>query len=87
MSAGNEPKRTAEVLIVGAGPYGIALSYDLYAKGIPFTIVGHPFSLWRKHTLGSMILRSDVNSSQIFSRDGHFNLRSYLRRSACFIRS
>jgi hypothetical protein len=72
---------TTEVLIVGAGPYGISLSYDLFIKGISFIIVGHPFSLWQKHTLTSMTLRSDVNASQVFARNDRFNLRSYLMRT------
>src|SRR5438132_263722 len=43
------PSRTTDVLIVGAGPYGISLSYELHRRGIPFEVVGHPFSLWRRH--------------------------------------
>jgi cation diffusion facilitator CzcD-associated flavoprotein CzcO len=72
---------TTEVLIVGAGPYGISLSYDLHAKGMPFIVVGYPFSLWQKHTLRSMTLRSDINASQVFSRNDRFNLRGYLSRN------
>src|SRR5438128_6709534 len=73
------PSRTTDVLIVGAGPYGISLSYELHRRGIPFEVVGHPFSLWRRHTLSSTHLRSDINASQVFARDDRFSLRTFLR--------
>jgi lysine/ornithine N-monooxygenase len=72
---------STRVLIVGAGPYGISLSYDLYTNRIPFIIVGHPFSLWHEHTIRSMTLRSDINSSQVFDRQNRFSLRGYLTRT------
>jgi lysine/ornithine N-monooxygenase len=69
------------VLIVGAGPYGISLSYDLHCQGIDFLIVGEPFSLWRRHVLNATTLRSDINASQIFARDNRFSWRAFLKRT------
>jgi lysine/ornithine N-monooxygenase len=75
----HEPQlNSADALVIGAGPYGIALAYDLHVHGVDAVVVGHPFSLWRNHTLSATRLRSDVNTSQVFSRDGRFSLLRFL---------
>lgn len=79
--SGDERLLATDVLIVGAGPYGISLSYDLHCAGVDFLVVGEPFSLWRRHVSSVMSLRSDVNASQVFARDGRFSLREFLKSS------
>src|SRR5262245_40511644 len=69
------------VLIVGAGPYGFALAYELHRRGLPFTLAGEPFSLWLSHVLTPARLRSDVNTSEVWTRDGAWSLRRWLRRT------
>ncbi|MCC3372367.1 NAD(P)-binding domain-containing protein [Cohnella sp. REN36] len=68
------------VMIVGAGPYGISLAYELWRLKVPFVIAGQPFSLWFDHTLGSMSIRSDYHTSEIYTRDNTFNIKRYIQQ-------
>ena len=40
---------TNEVLIVGAGPYGLSISAHLRGLAVDHRIVGRPMSTWRDH--------------------------------------
>lgn len=46
------------LLIVGAGPFGLAMAAEAQARGIPHIVVGEPMSFWRKHMPAGMVLRS-----------------------------
>lgn len=67
------------VLIVGAGPYGIAIAQELWHRGVSFDIVGEPFELWHRHTLRTMKLRSDPRGSEVPSRDRRYDFLKFLR--------
>ena len=47
-----------QLLIIGAGPYGLAAA--AYAKhlGIDFTILGKPMEFWRERMPKGMLLRT-----------------------------
>ncbi len=72
---------TPHTLIVGAGPYGISLGVALHHAGLPFTIVGKPFSLWLDHTIDSMALRSDYQSSELYSPRGELGYARFCRET------
>ncbi len=72
--------KKTQVLIVGAGFYGLSLGQALYDKGIAQVVVGPSFSLWRDHMIPSMSLRSDRNASEFFTYNGRFNLLFYLKK-------
>jgi cation diffusion facilitator CzcD-associated flavoprotein CzcO len=48
-----------DLLIVGAGPFGLALSAYARRLGIEHVVVGEPMSFWRAHMPDGMYLRSD----------------------------
>jgi cation diffusion facilitator CzcD-associated flavoprotein CzcO len=47
-----------ELLIIGAGPYGLALAAYATQHGIDYTLVGRPMEFWQQHMPRGMYLRS-----------------------------
>lgn len=48
-------------LIVGAGPFGLAMAAQAQALGIDSVLIGRPMSFWKKHMPEGMVLRSGCN--------------------------
>lgn len=46
------------VLILGAGPFGIAMAAEARSLGIGHVVVGRPMSFWQQHMPAGMLLRS-----------------------------
>lgn len=46
------------LLIIGAGPFGLAMAATAGELGIPHVVVGEPMSFWRRHMPAGMLLRS-----------------------------
>ena len=46
------------LLVIGAGPYGVAIAAHARARGLDTAIVGRPMRLWREHMPPGMFLRS-----------------------------
>jgi cation diffusion facilitator CzcD-associated flavoprotein CzcO len=51
-------KETTRTLIIGAGPFGLALSAYARAQGIEHTVVGKPMDFWKQQMPEAMLLRS-----------------------------
>lgn len=56
--ATDRPVVAAPLLVIGAGPYGVAIAAHARARGIDTAIVGRPMRLWREHMPAGMFLRS-----------------------------
>jgi cation diffusion facilitator CzcD-associated flavoprotein CzcO len=54
-----------EVLVVGAGPYGLAATAHLRAEGVGALVFGEPMSFWRDKMPSGMLLRSPWQASHI----------------------
>lgn len=67
-----------DVLVIGAGPYGIAAARELRSRGAEVAVVGRPFATWHRHTLDTMLLRSDRRASSIWSADDRWDLARWL---------
>jgi thioredoxin reductase len=50
-----------ELLVIGAGPYGLATAAAAKAVGIEPLVVGEPMEFWRKHMPPGMLLRSSLD--------------------------
>ena len=57
--------RASEVLIIGAGPYGLSISTHLRGRGIDHLIVGRPMDTWRAHMPTGMYLKSEPYGSDM----------------------
>jgi pyridine nucleotide-disulfide oxidoreductase len=67
---------TAEVAIIGAGPYGLAAAAHLRRLGVDLQIFGEPMSFWRTMPAG-MLLRSNWTATCIAEYRGPLSLDAY----------
>jgi FAD-dependent urate hydroxylase len=49
---------SASIIIVGAGPFGLAVAAGLRAGEVRYRLLGEPMSFWRRHMPHGMVLRS-----------------------------
>lgn len=51
----------ASLLIIGAGPFGLAMAAQARELGIDHVVLGRPMSFWKEHMPAGMLLRSGVD--------------------------
>ena len=66
-----------EVVVIGAGPFGLSISAHLTALGVDHLVVGRPMDTWRAHMPDGMMLKSEPYASAIASPAGEHNLAAY----------
>jgi cation diffusion facilitator CzcD-associated flavoprotein CzcO len=66
-----------EVVIVGAGPYGLGAAAHLKAAHVDFRIFGDPMSFWRDHMPAGMKLRSGWSETHLSDPHRRFTLDAY----------
>ncbi len=49
---------TTDLLIIGAGPYGLAVAAQAKSNRLKFELLGNPMDAWREHMPDGMFLRS-----------------------------
>ncbi len=84
----DRPARTndCEVIVIGAGPYGLAAAAHLKEHNIATRVFGDPMSFWRRHMPKGMKLRSPWNATHIadpheaLSLDDYFSQHNLPRR-------
>jgi thioredoxin reductase len=69
-----------EVLIIGAGPFGLSISAHLHDSGVPHRIVGRPMDTWRSRMPPGMKLRSEPYGSDLAAPDRGHNVAAYCRQ-------
>jgi thioredoxin reductase len=47
-----------DLLVIGAGPYGLSAAREARRRGLSVCVVGRPMSFWREHMPAGMYLRS-----------------------------
>ena len=68
-----------EVVIIGAGPFGLSISAHLRALGIDHLVVGRPMDTWRTHMPDGMLMKSEPYASTIASPDGKYQVAAYCK--------
>jgi FAD-dependent urate hydroxylase len=69
--------QATDVLIIGAGPFGLSIAAHLRARSVDHLIVGTPMDTWRAHCPAGMFLKSEPYSSDLAEpRSGH-TVRAY----------
>jgi FAD-dependent urate hydroxylase len=66
------------VVVVGAGPYGLAVGAHLKSAGIETRVFGEPLGFWRRNMPKGMRLRSPWKGSHISDPAGRFTLDMYV---------
>jgi thioredoxin reductase len=68
---------STDVVIIGAGPYGLSCSAHLKGRGIEHLIFGSPMQAWRETMPEGMLLKSDGFASSLYDPEERWTLRRY----------
>ena len=72
-----------DILILGAGPYGLAAAaYLRQVKGLAVRVFGEPMSFWERHMPAGMLLRSGWQASHISDPERALTLDAYKASTA-----
>jgi cation diffusion facilitator CzcD-associated flavoprotein CzcO len=66
-----------DVVIIGAGPYGLSIAAHLKASGVDFRIFGGAMEFWLKHMPEGMHLKSEGFASSLYDPGGTLTLGAY----------
>jgi len=81
ISVPNVPLRrrveTKEVVVIGAGPYGLSTAAHLQDAGVEPYVIGHSMAFWKQNMPGGMLLRSKSEASNIAAPQKHLSLAAY----------
>jgi FAD-dependent urate hydroxylase len=69
-----------EVIVIGAGPYGLAVAAHLKENKVAAQVFGDPMSFWRRHMPKGMKLRSPWRATDIADPHGALSLDAYASR-------
>ena len=70
-------KGATDVVIIGAGPYGLSLAAHLSSMGVPFRIFGSAMHSWRNCMPAGMCLKSEGFASNLYDPEGSLTLAAY----------
>ncbi len=71
------PTAHYDVVVVGAGPYGLAAAAHLQGRGLHVAIFGKPLKLWREHMPEGMLLRSYWWATNISDPQKKYGFKQY----------
>lgn len=71
--------RSGDIVILGAGPYGLAAAARLRAAGAKVRVFGSPMSFWKRHMPSGMRLRSPWGASHIGDPRSGLSLEEFQR--------
>jgi FAD-dependent urate hydroxylase len=71
------PVQTKEIVVIGAGPYGLSAAAYLQDAGIEPYVIGQSMAFWKKNMPGGMLLRSKSEASNIAAPQKHLSIAGY----------
>ncbi|WP_327283839.1 MULTISPECIES: NAD(P)-binding domain-containing protein [unclassified Streptomyces] len=66
-----------DLVVVGAGPYGLSIAAHAAAAGLGVRVLGRPMASWRDHMPEGMYLKSEPWSSNLSAPAGRHTLAAY----------
>lgn len=73
------PSAHYDVVVLGAGPYGLSVSAHLLGKGLKVGTFGKPVFFWRNHMPKGMLLRSYWWATGLSDPRGKYSITNYLK--------
>ncbi|MFG2620491.1 NAD(P)-binding domain-containing protein [Streptomyces sp. NPDC048507] len=70
-------RRTDDLVVIGAGPYGLSIAAHAAAAGLAVRVLGRPMASWRDHMPEGMYLKSEPWSSNLSAPGGRHTLADY----------
>ncbi len=74
---------TKEVIVIGAGPYGLSAAAHLQHAGADPYVIGQPMAFWKKNMPGGMLLRSKTEASNIAAPQKRLSILGYQKATGC----
>ncbi|HWY54442.1 MAG TPA: FAD-dependent oxidoreductase [Terriglobales bacterium] len=71
------PVQTKEVIVIGAGPYGLSTAAHLQHAGVEPYVIGQCMAFWKNNMPGGMLLRSKSEASNIAAPQKHLSIAGY----------
>jgi thioredoxin reductase len=72
-----QPTQKKEVIVIGAGPYGLSATAHLQAAGVEPYVIGDPMAFWKQNMPKGMFLRSRAEASNIAAPQKHLSIEKY----------
>ncbi|MGP3973911.1 NAD(P)-binding domain-containing protein [Streptomyces sp. 8N114] len=66
-----------DLVVVGAGPYGLSIASHAAAAGLRLRVLGRPMASWRDHMPRGMLLKSEPSASALSDPEGIHTLTAY----------
>ncbi|MFI1738259.1 NAD(P)-binding domain-containing protein [Streptomyces sioyaensis] len=66
-----------DLVVVGAGPYGLSIAAHAAAAGLRLRVLGRPMASWRDHMPDGMFLTSEPWASDLSAPEGAHTLADY----------
>jgi cation diffusion facilitator CzcD-associated flavoprotein CzcO len=73
------PATLYDVVVVGAGPYGLSTTAHILKRGLRVRIFGKPLAFWREHMPEHMLLRSYWWATNLSDPQHRYGLERYLQ--------
>jgi hypothetical protein len=77
VARGDMMRTDTDVVIVGAGPYGLSIAAHLRQRGVDHRIIGTPMHSWLAQMPKGMFLKSEGFASDLFDPERYFTLRRF----------
>jgi FAD-dependent urate hydroxylase len=75
--SGTSPSSDYDVVVIGAGPYGLSVGVHLKGKGLSVRVFGDPMGFWANKMPAGMLLRSPREASNLSDPRGVYSLEAF----------
>jgi cation diffusion facilitator CzcD-associated flavoprotein CzcO len=69
--------QVSEIVVIGAGPYGLSIAAHLAARNVPHRIFGKPMETWATQMPRGMLLKSDGFATSLYDPGRTFTFERY----------